>query len=133
MNVQLKGTSETHIKHCNEEIRALGYKSETYNGVTYGPFVTREQLEEDAYFMNTDPEGLKQCTHFKRPITWDFLEKNFIWFRLGFFQCKLSGGSTEEEIKECLIVAKWISKNKNLIDLEKSENYTSAFIKSYLP
>jgi hypothetical protein len=133
MNVKLKGTSENHIKHCNEEIRALGFKSEVYEGIPYGPFVTREQLIEDARFMNEDPEGLKQCPHFKRPITWNFLEENFIWFRLGFFQCKLSGGTEEEELKQCLIVAKWISKNKNLIDLSKSSNYTSNFIKTYLP
>lgn len=88
MNCQLKDISEENIKSVNDELTEAGYPTETYGDIKYGAFTTREQLEEDARWMNNDPEGLAQNTHFKRPITVSFLSK-FCWNNIGMYQIKL--------------------------------------------
>jgi len=131
MKAVLKDTEEQNILDVNAEIIGRGYVPEIYCGVTYGPFVTREQLTEDARFMNEDPEGLKQCPHFKRPITPEFLSHNFCWLKLGHFQIKLSGGH-DEHVKTAMIIAEWIRENYNRINMRESNNYKVNFVLSYI-
>jgi hypothetical protein len=130
MYCQLKNTSESHIKDCNEQLRKLGFESKVFNGILYGAFVTREQLDEDSRFMNKDPEGLKQCPHFKRPITHVFLQE-FFWNRIGLCCIKLSS-SEESELRQALIVAKWANKNNELINHKESNHYKPSEVKYYL-
>lgn len=131
MYCQLKGTSDHHIEQCNNELEKLGFKTEIYEGIKYGAFTTHKRLEEDARFMNEDPEGLKQCPHFERPITPELLQQ-FFWNKIGRFCTKLSGGRSNEELNQALIVAKWAAKNKLLVDQIESSNHTPGIVKSYL-
>lgn len=128
--VKLKDKSEANIKSINSDLEKLGYETPTFNNVKYGAFTTREQLKEDARFMNEDKEGLKQSPHLKRPITPDFLEQ-FIWNNIGYCQLKLSGGENGT-VKLALVVANWINDNKNKIDFKNSDYYQRGFVKSYL-
>jgi hypothetical protein len=131
MYCQLKNTEESHIKECNKEVEKLGFKPINYEGISYGPFLTTEALEQDARFLNEDPEGLKQVTHFKRPISIEFLQ-TFFWNKIGLYCIKLSGGSPKENLLQALIVAKWAAKNKHLIDQEKSSHHTPQIVRSYI-
>lgn len=131
MHVVLKNTGEENIKQVNSEIIVKGYEPEIYCGVTYGPFVTMEQLIEDARYMNEDPEGLKQCPHFERPIQPMYLSRNFPWLRLGGCQIKLSGGS-DDLAKTAMIIAEWIRENHDRINMRESDNYRTSFVLSYL-
>ncbi len=135
MKVVLRDTREENIKKVNSQIIEAGYKPEIYEGITYGPFVTMEQLREDARFMNEDPEGLKQCPHFKRPITPEFLSTNFFWLTLGHFHTKLSGSdrSDIEIFYNLLEVARWVRDNYDMIDIKESNNFWVAFVIKYCP
>lgn len=131
MTCQLKGTTDSHIKQCNEELEKLGFPTNTYNGVKYGAFVTLEQLTEDARFMSEDPQGLKQCSHMRRPVQPVDLEKNFFWFKRGQFCQKLSSSSTDE-LKNAMIVAKWAARHKLMVDQSGSDHFDRTTIKQYM-
>lgn len=130
MTVLLKNTSEKNIKSCNKQVREMGFKSEIFEGIPYGPFVTQEQLEEDARFMNEDPEGLLQNPHQPRPITPEYLTQYF-WLKKGQFYCKLSGANNEE-LEQALIVAQWAELNPSEINKKDSDYYSPAKVKSYI-
>jgi hypothetical protein len=126
----LKDTSEENINKINDLLEAEGFKSNHYNGVRYGAFVTREQLEEDARFMNEDPEGLKQATHLQRPITVKWLEGLF-WNKIGQYCTKLSS-SEEPQLREALLVAKFVAKHRSLFNLKECYDYTVKKVREYL-
>lgn len=132
MTVKLRNTSEKNIKSCNKQIRKMGFKSEVFEGIPYGPFVTNEQLEEDARFMSEDPEGLRQCPGTKRPITPETIEGMAFWLKRGQFYLKLSGGTANEELEQALFVAKWAELNPDKINTEESNNFTVEKVSSYL-
>lgn len=127
---QLKDTSDENVKRVNEMLRKRGFPNEVFNGVVCGAFVTREQLEEDARYMNEDPEGLKQATHWERPVTVKQLEGLF-WNKIGQACYKLSGGN-DKTLAMALIVAKFLASHRNLFDLKECRNYTLAKVNSYI-
>jgi hypothetical protein len=127
---QLKDTSEENILKQNKILHKLGVETKEFNGVLYGAFVSRTQLEEDARYMNEESEGLKQAPHWQRPITVKMLERVF-WNKIGLFCTKLSGGSTEEELSKALIVALYIRHNRSLFNIKACSNHTVTKVKEY--
>ena len=119
---RLKDKSEESIKKANKSIRRKGYPTETYNGVVYGFFVSKERLEEDARFMNEDPEGLQQAAHWPRPITIEQLQQLF-WNEVGCGVIKISG-CNEDDQKVVNTVRSWLRTKtaKQMLDFETSEN-----------
>lgn len=90
-------------------------------------------LQEEADYLNTDPEGLLQLPHFSRPITVSTLANNFLWFRMGEFTCNLSGSPTVVEATDAVAVCKWIIKTKrDYIDTSRSENFSRNIVATYL-
>lgn len=128
--IVLKDKSEENIKKVNEELTKRNFPTEYYNGIPYGAFNTREQINEDVRFMNEDEEGLKQMTHWKRPITFETLDQ-FFWNKIGHFHIKLSGGHIEN-VKMARIVSLWAFVNQSKIDLEESDNWEPVFVSNYL-
>ena len=99
------------------------------NGVK---FKTRKFLQEEADYMNTDPEGLAQVPHFQRPITVETLS-NFFWMRTGEFHFKLSCPESAREARDAVAICKWIIKTRGkFIDKRWSSNYDAATLKQYL-
>ncbi|MCJ8208129.1 hypothetical protein MUY27_00320 [Mucilaginibacter sp. RS28] len=119
--------NEAFIAALNDDLIAI-YGAET--GVAFN---TWAYLQEEADFMNTDPEGLRQLPDWKRPISKEQLSKNFFWLRFGEFAFKLSGGgSTAAEAQQAVAVSKWIAHtNARYIDKNKSEKFTTAIVASY--
>lgn len=130
MKVQLRTISDKNIKKVNQEIIAEGYKHEVFNGVVYGAFISFEQLEEDARFMNEDAEGLKQQPDWKRPITPEKLSQ-FFWMKPGTFNMKLSPGLSEEDYNQCIAVAYWCKSFPNRINQNESSNFSLETVKKY--
>jgi len=130
LNLMLKNKAESNIQKVNRELNKMGFISHCYNNINYGAFVTREQLNEDARYMNEDAEGLKQSPHFKRPITPSFLS-SFIWLRIGFHQTKLSGGLSPEEEHNAIILSQWAEENIQEIDMDESKNFQTSVVISY--
>jgi hypothetical protein len=96
-------------------------------------FIHEKFLQEEANYMNTDPEGLLQLPHFPRPITVSTLASNFFWFRIGEFTYKLSGSPTAVEARDAVAVCKWIIKTKrDYIDTSRSENFSRNIVATYL-
>jgi len=126
----LKDTSEENIAKQNAILHKLGLKIKKYNGVPYGAFVSRAQLAEDARFMNEDPEGLKQAPHWKRPVQVKDLEGLF-WNRIGQYCTKLSGGSSDKELSEALIVALYIRHNRRLFNIKECSDHTVTKVSEY--
>lgn len=131
LNIQLKSLDDTVIKKANDELEKLGFTTEVHNGVKYGAFVTNEQLAEDARFMNEDEEGLQQQPHIERPITAKWLQ-GFFWNKIGSYNMKLSA-ATREELQQAFIVSRWAANNPELIDSEKSDNYSPVTVISRFP
>ena len=127
---QLKDTSENNIKKVNAMLKKRGFPTEYYNGVEYGAFVTREQLQEDARFMNETPEGLKQAPHWQRPVKVEDLEHLF-WNKIGQACYKLSGGH-DDSVALAMIVAKFLATHRNLFDLKECSNHDVAKVRSYI-
>ena len=119
---RLKDKSESAIDAANKSILRKGYPTETHNNVLYGFFTSRAQLEEDARFMNEDPEGLKQAPHWKRPITVDDLSSLF-WNEIGCGVIKISGCDDQRQ-RIVDIVRSWLRTKtaKQILDLENSDN-----------
>ncbi len=130
MTVVLKkaNKNESFIETLNEEL------TRQFGSNTGVKFNTWAHLEEEAEYMNNHPEGIKQVPHITRPITKEYLERNFFWFRYGEFSFKLSGGgSNSDEARDAVAICKWIiHTDKKYIDTTKSFNYQSRIVKDYL-
>lgn len=119
--IRLKNKSEKNIKAANKSLKKYGAEYETFNGIEYGYFITRERINEDCRFMNEDEEGKQQVTHFKRPITPDVLT-GFFWNEVGSYCVKVSCLAKENE-KQVAIMSKWLdNEGDNFVDRSKSEN-----------
>ena len=129
--LHLKDKSESNIKKVNNLLDKYGiWPKEVHNDVDYGAFTTREQLKEDARYMNEDPEGLKQAPGMQRPISFRELESLF-WNGIGTCVIKLSGGTENDVLKRLLHVVYFCSDRK-LINTQVSRDYTPKAIKEYL-
>lgn len=90
-------------------------------------------LDEEAKFMNTTPEGIRQVPDWKRPITAEQLSENFFWFANGEFTMKISGEPTIEDAVDVISVAKWIAFTKRkYIDRKQSHDYDFKTLKQYI-
>lgn len=116
----IKDQKEGNIDRINRELHKLGYPTHILNQVPYGAFITRKRLEEDARFLNVDPEGLKQIIHMKRPITSKLLEE-FFWNKVGTFIAKTSSFN-EDEQGQWEIVFNYAHRHKNDFGWKASEN-----------
>jgi len=97
------------------------------------PFPTRKYVQEEADFMNSDPEGLKQFPEWDRPISADRLIKNFFGFRIGEFHYKISSAGEAKRARSAIAICKWIIQtNSKFIDIEMSENYSRSILEEYL-
>lgn len=129
MKVALKAKykNDRFIQRLNEELTAV------YGADTWHKFNPWYNLQEDADFMNTDPEGLAQIPEWKRPITPERLSNNFFWLKHGEFHFKLSGGPTADEAQEAIAVAKWIAATeRKYINSKASDSYDLETVKQYL-
>lgn len=130
MYSQLRDTSNENVERVNQELNKLGVKVKKYNGVPYGAFVTMRQIEEDARYMNEEPEGLKQAPDWPRPIKPEALQQVF-WNKIGLFCLKLSGGRTDQELTIALVVALYMRKHRNLFNYKECSDYTITKVVSY--
>ncbi|QEC74730.1 hypothetical protein [Mucilaginibacter ginsenosidivorax] len=129
MTVVLKET------HRNDDfITALNAQlTNIYGANTGNKFNSWQYLQEEADYINHDPEGKKQLPDWERPITKEALHRNFFWLRMGEFSFKLSGGGTADEARDAVAVCKWLMQTKcKFIDKLCSENYTAKTVKEYL-
>jgi hypothetical protein len=117
IKIRLKNKTEKNIEKANDLLEKVGFEFEKHNGVKYGLFVTQKMLEEDSRFMNEDEEGKKQAPHLKRPITPEFLQKNFFWFEKGCAMIKYTDGRQIEKLKSFVY-----GEGKEMVDFESSEN-----------
>ena len=125
----IKNQKEWNIDRINGELQELGYPVEILNKVLFGAFITRKRLEEDAYNMKEDPEGLRQIVYMKYPITSELLE-SFFWNRMGTFIAKISCFSdTEKDHGE--IVFNYAFSHKNDFNWAASENCSKQKLRSY--
>ena len=123
-----KYQNDPFIESLNEELTNL------YGSNTGTKFISWNYLQEDADYMNNHPEGLKQAPHINRPITKEYLEQNFFWYRYATFSFKLSGGgSNSDEARDAVAISKWIIQtHRKYIDESKSSDYQSSIVKEYL-
>ncbi len=129
LTLRLIDKSEMNIKKVNQSLTELGYPSEVFNDVLYSAFTSREQLKEDARFMNEDPKGLLQCPHFKRPITLEFLA-HFFWNEIGAYVVKISSLNRNERAITS-IVFKYAYENQEIIAWSRSENCDCKTLRDY--
>lgn len=119
--------NDVFINQLNKEL------FETYGANNSEKFNSWRYLQEEADYMNNDPEGKKQVPHWKRPITKECLHKNCFWLRMGEFHLKISGGPTAEEAIDAVAVSKWIVRTKGrYINKKECSNYTIKIVKEYL-
>ena len=113
--------SDTFIKNVNKELHDKGIdRIIYYNDIPYGAFTTHEMLEEDARYMNEDPEGLKQSPDSKRPITVKWLSQ-FFWNEIGTYHLKISAAYAHE-LKKIIAIRNYCRDN-NYLDQKLSENH----------
>ena len=129
MRVVLKAPYQTtpFIESLNEQLfQFFGANHSTH-------FIHEKFLQEEADYLNTDPEGLRQLPHFQRPIAISTLHNNFFWYRIGVFHFKISGEPTTDEARDAIAVCKWIIKTKRAyIDTETSQNFSRKIVAEYL-
>ena len=119
--------NDRFIEDLNDELTKL------FGANNSVKFNTWNYLQEEADYMNSDPEGLKQLTYWKRPITKEMLADNFFWYRYGEFTFKLSGCTSSDEARDEVAICKWVIKTKyKFLNKEKSDNCSSGIIRSYL-
>lgn len=119
--------NDLFIFQLNKELK------NTYGANTCTKFNPWYEIQQEADFMNKDPEGKKQCPGLKRPVTPKHLSTNFFWFTNGVFSIKLSGGTTADEGKDAVAICKWIIKTQSqYIDTEQSDNYDKETVSQYL-
>lgn len=119
----------------NEYIEKLNYYlyNHLFASGDHPLFNSWKYLQGEANYFNFDKDGLKEMTHFPRPITKKFLSDNFFWFRHGQYCEKISGEPDTLALLDILAVCKWISQtNGEFIDKNKSKNYDKKTIKNYL-
>lgn len=129
MTVVLKDAckSDFFIELLNDGLATL------YGASTSIKFNTWAYLQQEAEYMNTDPEGLAQLPHWQRPISAKQLHQHFFWYRFGEFSFKLSGCPDTSEAMEAVAVCKWIAHtNGKYIAKNQSENYAPEIVKEYL-
>jgi len=103
-----------------------------YHAPADAPFVTRQYVEKKAHYLNTDPRGLKELTHLKRPLDPDFLTTAFAWYRIGEAHINLSSPEQADALT-AIAIAKWIAQSGgNQIKRNKSFNYTPAVLANRL-
>lgn len=122
-------------KHKNDRfIDRLNWKlTEAYAANTTHKFNPWHYLQQEADYMNTNPEGLKQLPHWERPITPHRLSSNFFWLTHGEFHFKLSGEVTSDEARDAIAVAKWVAAtDKKYINSLASDNYDLDTVKQYI-
>jgi hypothetical protein len=96
-------------------------------------FGTRQQLQEEANFLNHDPEGLTFFPGWKRPIAAKDLAATSFWLRVGEFSCKISGIEDPQEARNAVAVCKWIiATGSTYISTRKSSYYEPAVIQEYV-
>lgn len=120
--------NDLFIQTLNDELTSQ------YGSNTGVKFNTWTYLQEEADYLNIHSEGIKQVPHIPRPITKEYLEQNFFWYRYANFSFKLSGGaSNSDEARDAVAVCKWIRQtNRKYIDVNKSENYQEVTVAGYL-
>lgn len=119
--------NDNFIKQLNEEL------IKKYGATLYHKFNPWYLLQQEADYINKNPEGKKQLPDWKRPITAERLSKNFFWFTNGVFWIKLSGGTTSEEGRDAVAVCKWIIQTEQeYIDVGQSSNYDQETVAEYL-
>lgn len=129
LSVRLKQDfiNDLSIKKINEQL------VNSYGATERVKFNPSYFIDEEADFLNNDPEGKKQAPHLKRPLTREFLSHNFFWFRSGELHIKISGGTDLEAARDAVAVCKWIIHTKGwYIDRSNSSNYSRATIAQYL-
>lgn len=130
MSVTLKREyrNDLFIHTLNEKL------SNRYGSNTSTKFNPWDYLQEEADYLNNHPTGMTQVAHIPRPITKEFLETNFFWYRYATFSFKLSGGgSNSDECRDAVAVCKWIIRTcRKYIDQDHSHNYQSAIVQEYL-
>lgn len=114
-------------------ILVLNQELKLYGANDWDKFNPWYLLDAEASYMNNHPDGLKQLSDWKRPISAEKLSQNFFWFSYGEFTAKISGGSTVEEAIDIIAVAKWIAHTKcKYIDKKESHDYDFKTLKQYL-
>ena len=128
MTVVLKEQYQTDelIKRINEDLLSFGAPGRQ----RFNPWYF---LQEEADFINEDPEGLKQLRDWERPVTPRQLSENFFWLCHGTFSMKLSGSPTLGEALDAIAVSKWIAvTRKKYINTHCSEHYERPILSEYL-
>ncbi|WP_316835047.1 hypothetical protein [Pedobacter nutrimenti] len=106
--------------------------TDNYGANTCSKFASWQDLKEDVDYINFHPEGLKQLTDCKRPLTMKQLQENFYWFRVGEFSFKLSGDCTCDDSRDAVAVCKWLSQTKcKYIDKRQSSTYSKKIVSQY--
>lgn len=109
---------DAQVEEINAALYQQGFPIEIHNGVPYGAFHTEAMIQEDVRYMNEDPEGLKQAIGWKRPITVEYLEQNWMFTRRRQFCMKFGGGDEDDSMIR--VVSSWARQNRELIDEAQS-------------
>lgn len=116
-------------KEVNELLKEkYNLEYEKYNGVDYGIFFTQEMFDEDLRFLNEDEEGIKNLTHYERPIS----KETYYLLLFGIGNCFGDIGTfcvkiscvTEEDVKTIKALQEF-SKTpefKKFVNVSKSKN-----------
>lgn len=119
--------NDGHMVRLNKQLQ------EEFGAATAQVFNTWKFLQEEADFMNHDPEGLRQIPDWKRPITPLQLHNNFFWLRVGELHIKLSACSDMDKARNAIAVCKWVIKTKGLyIKKAASSNHSKKIVAEYL-
>ena len=97
--------TETFIEETNKHlIQQFGAPAGVH-------FVSRQFVQGEADYINTDPKGLKQIPHFSRPVTPETLSNCFFWYRIGEFHAKINSLEQKQALA-AIAISKWITQTK---------------------
>jgi len=119
----LKDRSEENIRKTNNYLKGC-------LGVDINPFYSYDDLQKDLDFLNNDPKGLRCFGDFPRPISMDVFLNIQCFSSPGQLNFKLNRLCTDLEDDEVKILEtyirtmQWAWANPQMIDHEKSSNYT---------
>jgi hypothetical protein len=116
--LSLLSNDDPSIQRVNQELSELGFNSEIYDDIRYGPFPCMDHLTSYSQWLNTDPIGQTEISHFERPITTDFLQ-SFPWYQIGCYYVTLNGLSPQE-ISQYSIVYNFAFNHQDLFDWSRS-------------
>jgi hypothetical protein len=122
--------NDLFIDQTNQElIERFGAPASTPKGQ---PFVSTEYVEQQAAFLNTDPEGMRQMLHFHRPIQPDTLSANFFAYRIG--ECHIQLNYPEKDPSLAAVaISRWITATDGaFIAKNHSFNYTEKILRESL-